>query len=187
MPAPLELFVPGRLAVMGEHSDWAGELRRFNGEIVLGQCLVCGTNEGLHARVTAAAHDADDPDDDGAAGVLEMVSTRTDGTRSTCSIPLHRSELIDLARRGGFWSYVAGTAYVMLDRFHVRGIKIDNYKTTLPASKGLSSSAAVCVMVARAFNLVFGLGLSARGEMEIAVRAPAVPRPASAPLSLWLS
>ena len=51
---------------------------------------------------------------------------------------------------------------------NVRGIKIDNHKTTLPASKGLSSSAAVCVLIARAFNLLFDLGLTARGEMEAA-------------------
>jgi galactokinase len=167
MPA-LELFVPGRLAVMGEHSDWAGELRRFNEDIQPGQCLVCGTNEGLFARASPAPHDPEDPDDEAAAGVLEMTSTAPDGKKATCSMLLQREELIERARKGDFWSYVAGTAYVMLDRFHVRGISIDNYKTTLPASKGLSSSAAVCVMVARAFNLIFSLGLSARGEMEIA-------------------
>jgi galactokinase len=72
--------------------------------------------------------------------------------------------LLERARSGDHWSYVAGVAYVMMDRFHVRGIRVDNYKTTLPAAKGLSSSAAVCVLVARAFNLLFGLGLSPRGE-----------------------
>ena len=32
------------------------------------------------------------------------------------------------------------------------GININNYRTTLPVKKGLSSSAAICVLVARAFN-----------------------------------
>ena len=32
------------------------------------------------------------------------------------------------------------------------GVSINNHTTTLPARKGLSSSAAICVMVARAFN-----------------------------------
>ncbi|GIL46213.1 hypothetical protein Vafri_3252 [Volvox africanus] len=35
-------------------------------------------------------------------------------------------------------------------------------------SKGLSSSAAICVLVARAFNRVYNLRLSIRGEMEFA-------------------
>ena len=34
--------------------------------------------------------------------------------------------------------------------------------------KGLSSSAALCVLVARAFSRAYGLGLSARAEMELA-------------------
>jgi hypothetical protein len=91
MPA-LELFVPGRLAVMGEHSDWAGELRHFNEDIQPGQCLVCGTNEGLFARASPAPHDPDDPDDEAAAGVLEMTSTAPDGKKATCSMPLQRED-----------------------------------------------------------------------------------------------
>jgi galactokinase len=122
----------------------------------------------LFARASAAMHQSEDADDEGSAGVLEMTSTQSDGVSSTQKLPMQLEALVERARRGDFWSYVAGVAAVMLDRFHVRGIKIDNYKTTLPASKGLSSSAAVCVLVARAFNLLFGLGLTARGEMEIA-------------------
>lgn len=52
-----------------------------------------------------------------------------------------------VAQKGGFWSYVAGVAYWMLVEQQVGGIVIDNYETTLPMNKGLSSSAAVCVLV----------------------------------------
>jgi len=38
----------------------------------------------------------------------------------------------------------------------------------LPMRRGLSSSAAVCVLVVRAFSQVHGLGLSIRDEMELA-------------------
>ena len=51
MAASRELFVPGRICLMGEHSDWAGSYRRFNRDIVPGMCLVSGTNQGLYARV----------------------------------------------------------------------------------------------------------------------------------------
>lgn len=69
---------------------------------------------------------------------------------------------------GGFWSYVAGTAYQVALTHRVGGLRIDNYKTTLPLKKGLSSSAAVCVLVARAFSEVYHLSLTTRGEMEYA-------------------
>jgi hypothetical protein len=32
----VEIFVPGRLCVLGEHSDWAGEYRDINGAISYG-------------------------------------------------------------------------------------------------------------------------------------------------------
>jgi galactokinase len=49
-----------------------------------------------------------------------------------------------------------------------RGIEIINYKTTLPMGKGLSSSAAVTVLVAKAFSQVYDLKLSMAEVMDIA-------------------
>ena len=55
-----------------------------------------------------------------------------------------------------------------MTNYHVRGLAIDNYKTDLPVKKGLSSSAAICVLAARAFNRIYDLKLTIRGEMELA-------------------
>lgn len=51
------------------------------------------------------------------------------------------------AAGGGFWSYAAGVAYKFVVEFCVGGLEVDNYRTTLPLKKGLSSSAAFCVLV----------------------------------------
>lgn len=61
-------------------------------------------------------------------------------------------QLLDLAvhaeaQKGGFWSYIAGTAYRILVNHRIGGLVLDNYRTTLPMGKGLSSSAAICVLV----------------------------------------
>jgi UTP-glucose-1-phosphate uridylyltransferase len=53
-------------------------------------------------------------------------------------------------------------------------LKIDNYQTDLPVRKGLSSSAAICVLTARAFNRIYDLKLTIRGEMELAYRGEIV-------------
>jgi len=76
--------------------------------------------------------------------------------------------LLEEAQGGGFWSYIAGVAYQVTTNYHVRGLTINNYKTDLPVKKGLSSSAAICVLAARAFNRVYDLKLTVRGEMELA-------------------
>ncbi|MGA2545225.1 MAG: sugar phosphate nucleotidyltransferase [Rectinemataceae bacterium] len=78
--------------------------------------------------------------------------------------------LLALAQEGGFWAYAAGVAYQALTHYHVGGIEIDNYSSDLPVKKGLSSSAATCVLVARAFNKVYDLKLTVRGEMDLAYR-----------------
>lgn len=153
----LELFVPGRLCLFGEHSDWAGAMRKYNSDIVPGRTIVVGTEQGLYARVLPLAEP-----------VLRLRSTKDDGTSAEREFALDADMLAQEAQAGGFWSYAAGTAYRLLVDFGVGGLSIDNYRTTLPLKKGLSSSAALCVLVARAFNRVHALRLTTRGEMQYA-------------------
>jgi UTP-glucose-1-phosphate uridylyltransferase/galactokinase/mevalonate kinase-like predicted kinase len=89
-------------------------------------------------------------------------------TRDPFEIPMEAQALLEAAQQGEFFSYAAGVAYQVLTRYRVGGLKIVNTRTDLPVKKGLSSSAAVCVLVARAFNRVYDLALSLREEMELA-------------------
>jgi mevalonate kinase len=182
--------------------------------LISGTTLVCATNEGLYAKVSA---------------ITGVVSTTTmDGKSSTPFIPKFRYErssnagfadtsektkpkwaewdmdvstLKAVASEGGFFCYVAGTAAVLLEHesflkmktaesrtfgasedtressvctnpapTSLSGICIHNYCTTLPMGKGLSSSAAVCVLVARAFDALYGLHLTQQQLMDVAYR-----------------
>lgn len=155
----MKLCVPGRICLFGEHTDWAGGYRRINPALEKGYCLITGTDQHLTAEVTS--HDSD----------LVLTSTLNDGTRhGPVQIPMTADALRDTALRGGFFSYAAGTAYEILRRYDVRGLELNNTHTDLPVKKGLSSSAAVCVLTARAFNRVYNLNLSIRDEMELAYR-----------------
>ncbi|MCP4539096.1 MAG: GHMP kinase [Chloroflexi bacterium] len=153
----MKIFVPGRICLFGEHSDWAGGYRRINADIEKGYTLLTGTDQGIYAEVEP--HPT----------ALVLSSTTPDGEkRGPYEIPMEPKVLLEEAQRGGFWSYIAGVAYQILTHYHVRGLVIDNYKTDLPVKKGLSSSAAVCVLAARAFNRVYDLKMTVRGEMELA-------------------
>ena len=100
---------------------------------------------------------------------LVLYSTTPDGERlGPYEIPMEPKALLEEAGKGGFWSYAAGVAYQVITNYRVRGLVIDNYQTDLPMKKGLSSSAAICVLTARAFNRVYDLKMTVRGEMELA-------------------
>jgi len=73
-----------------------------------------------------------------------------------------------IAAEGGYFSYIAGVAAYISTFYKIGGMELDCYKVTLPQKKGLSSSAAICVLAARAFNRLYGLNLTIRGEMEAA-------------------
>jgi len=101
---------------------------------------------------------------------LIIHSHLNDGKAVNLDIEMDEMKLRQVAEKGGFWSYACGVALEILIHFKVGGIELDNYKTDLPIQKGLSSSAAFCVTVARAFNVVYDLKLTIRGEMDIAYR-----------------
>ena len=153
----MRIFVPGRLCLFGEHSDWAATYRRLNPQIGKGYALIVGTNQGIYAK--AKKHSQD----------LIFQASFTDGSKSDLiKLPMNPRVLLDEAQKGEFFSYIAGTAYQILTNYQVRGLEIENYLTDLPIQKGLSSSAAICVLIARAFNRLYNLQLTIREEMEIA-------------------
>jgi UTP-glucose-1-phosphate uridylyltransferase/mevalonate kinase len=153
----MKLFVPGRICLFGEHSDWAGGYRRLNADIEKGYTLISGTDQGIYADVEPHPTSL----------VLSSI-TPHNIQKGPYEIPMQPETLLKEAQSGGFWSYIAGVAYQVLTNYHVRGLVINNYKTDLPIKKGLSSSAAICVLTARAFNRVYDLKLTIRGEMELA-------------------
>ncbi|KAJ9469339.1 GHMP kinase [Diplonema papillatum] len=46
----VDVFVPGRVCLFGEHSDWAGCYRRINSKVPPGNVIISGTNQGIFAR-----------------------------------------------------------------------------------------------------------------------------------------
>jgi mevalonate kinase len=155
-----EIFVPGRLCLFGEHSDWAGANRTLDPGVEPGLCLVTGTDQGIHS-VAEASSDR----------VLEIRQVNPDGSpgewRTYPADPLH---LAQTAADRGFDAYIAGTASLVLERYGVGGLRLDVNRRTLPLKRGLSSSASICVTTARAFGQVYDLGLSPHDEMELAWR-----------------
>lgn len=153
----IDLFVPGRLCLFGEHSDWAGKYRSMNADITPGAALVTGIEQGIYAtaeknttfKVTSSAP--------------EIMDAWKD---FECRMDFQ--ELKEIARSGSFFSYCAGVASYMLEWYKVGGVHVHLTKMDMPMKSGLSSSAAICVLICRAFNQLYNLNLNTMGEMNIA-------------------
>ncbi len=153
----MKLFSCGRLCLFGEHSDWAASYRNINPNLEKGYGILTGTNQGLYA--TVKPHPSH----------FILHPTLSEGSRlESLSLPMEAATLLSVAKQGGFYSYGAGVAYQFLQKYGIQGIEINNNFTDLPIQKGLSSSAAICILVTRAFNQVYDLNLSKQEEMEMA-------------------
>ena len=153
----LKLFVPGRLCLFGEHTDWAGHYRTMNADILPGMAIVTGIEQGIYAEVEKASNFEMHSD------AAEMKDAWRD-----FSCRMTETDLKRVAKSGSFFCYCAGVASYMLEWYKVGGVRIRITNMTLPMKSGLSSSAAICVLVARAFNLLYNLNLNTMGEMNIA-------------------
>ena len=153
----VKLFVPGRLCLFGEHTDWAGHYRTMNADIAPGAAIVTGIEQGIYAEVERSS-------------VFELYSEASEMSDvwQDFSCRMDETELKRIAKSGSFFCYCAGVASYMLEWYKVGGVRIRITSMTLPIKSGLSSSAAICVLVARAFNLLYNLNLNTLGEMNIA-------------------
>ncbi|MCR4957130.1 MAG: hypothetical protein K6B13_00775 [Prevotella sp.] len=153
----IKLFVPGRLCLFGEHTDWAGHYRTMNAQIAPGAAIVTGIEQGITAEVERSS-------------IFEMQSTapQISSEWHDFACRMDEQELKRVARSGSFFCYCAGVASYMLEWYKVGGVRIRITDMTLPMKSGLSSSAAICVLVARAFNQIYNLNLNTMGEMNIA-------------------
>jgi galactokinase len=153
----IELFVPGRLCLFGEHSDWAGRYRIDNSKIGKGYTIVAPTNQGNYATVMKTDNKN-----------FRFISQPF---KESLEVKLDEQELLKIAGEGGLFSYVAGVAYEIVSSYkkcNQHGITINNYKTDLPVKAGLSSSASICVLTAKAFNEIYKLGFTNKRIMELA-------------------
>jgi galactokinase len=145
------------LCLFGEHSDWGAEYGLHQG-----YCVVVGTDQCIKAEVT--------PSDEFRVQSLVPDDTgRPSGRVRQMSCPWDSESLLATATdEEEFFRYCAGVAHEMLRREHLpQGLDIRIVEMELPLKKGVSSSAAVCILVAKAFNQCYGLRMLPHELMDV--------------------
>lgn len=156
--AALTVSSTGRLCLFGEHSDWAADYGKHRG-----CCLVVGTDQSIKALVRRSDRfivESPIPDEFG----------RYSGRSRQMSCDWLAKTLREAAQDDSeFFRYCAGVAHEMFEQFELpHGLDIRITDMDLPLRKGVSSSAAVCILVAHAFNRFFDLKMFPHEIMEVA-------------------
>jgi galactokinase len=126
---------------------------------------VVGTDQGLHATARRSEE-----------FIVRTALPATDDeelpSRREIRCAWKAEDLIEAARdREEFFRHCAGVAHEMLAVAGVAGgVELCINRMDLPLKKGVSSSAAVCVLVASAFDRVYGLRLFPHELMDLAYR-----------------
>ena len=115
MPDKISLFVPGRLCLFGEHSDWAGLQRVINSNIVPGLAIVTGIEQGIYADVEKSNK-----------FIVHNQSVELQDTWIDFECPMQAAELRRTAAEDGYFSYVAGVASYINEHYHVSGFHVKN-------------------------------------------------------------
>lgn len=150
------VFVAGRLCLFGEHSDWAADygLQR-------GRCLVVGTDQGLSARGS--------PSNQFRVEQEIVCGGRPAGMRMRLCEWEPEALYLGATDPKEYFRFCVGVAHEVFRQHLVPGgINLRITGADLPIEKGVASSAAVCLLVARAFDKVYSLGWSTKRTMDLA-------------------
>ena len=88
----MKIFIPGRICILGEHTDWAGGYRRTNSEIEKGFAIITGTNQGIYAEIEQHP------------SRLILETSLANGRKKKLEIEMDSQGLLEEARKGRFFS-----------------------------------------------------------------------------------
>lgn len=138
----INIFIPGRVSLIGELSDWTCEYKFDNQDIIVGRVITSKIDKGIYATACQS----------------ETLKFHMGEYNFECAMD---EELLDEeAKSDSFYSYICGVTLHMLRKYNIKGISVDVVYNTLPMKKGLASSAAICSVFVKAFNDLYSLNLS---------------------------
>ena len=146
----IELFVPGRLSLLGGLSDLVSPYLSLNNKLIPGYAIATPIDKGIYATVKKDKNLVFNMDD------------------KNLNIEMNENNLQKEINSNSFYSYICGVSLYIKKRYKVEGLNIQITKMDLPIKKGLSSSAAISILLVKAFNSLYNLNLSEHEIKEIA-------------------
>lgn len=146
----VKLFVPGRIGLIGEISDLVSPYLAQNKDLIPGHAISVRIDKGIYSK----------------AKLSDKFKYSSKMQKFECEIS--EKALKKEAENNTFFSYMCGTILYLIRNYEVAGLEIEIEKMDLPIQKGLSSSAAICMTIAKAYNQLYHLKLSDQEIKNIA-------------------
>lgn len=159
-----DLFVPGRFCLFGEHSDTVSVFREEGKNVAKGHTLVTPIDLGIKAIVRYEDHNPAVDNQDNAYLVMKRFEDATTISFAR-NVPLDIIQLkaaLDINPKT-YLRYVYATTIYMAEAYN---LPIDRWNIELeinqdlPQGIGLSSSAAICVLMVAIYNRIFNLNMT---------------------------
>lgn len=145
----IKLFVPGRMGIVGEVSDLVTPFLNENKKLIPGCAIAISIDKGILATIK------------------KNDKFLINFNKQNLKIDIDENRLLEVANdKTNFFSYACGVAVYMKRKYNIKGVEINIEKADLPIKKGLSSSAAICVLVVRAFNQIYNLNMTKSEQIE---------------------
>lgn len=146
------LFVPGRVCLIGGISDLVAPYLSINKNLAPGSAIAMTIDKGIYSYAEKTDKFIYSFND----SYFECYMTEEDLERNANSRSFH--------------SYMCGTLLYMVRKYKdkVHGLHLEIENMDLPIQKGLSSSAAICVTVAKQMDRLYDLNLTNDDIVKIA-------------------
>ena len=101
----MEIFMGGRLCLLGEHSDWASNYQEVNDRIINGCALAIGLSQGITATVNKVQDEF----------VIEMPNNFNE----LLSIAFTEENLSKEIKDNSFFAYACGAALLIKEKYNM--------------------------------------------------------------------
>lgn len=146
------LFVPGRVCLIGGISDLVAPYLSVNKNLASGSAIAMTIEKGIYSSAKKS----------------DKFRYRYNERYYECR--MSENDLKEGADSKLFYSYMCGTLLYIIRNYKnkVGGLYLEIEKMDLPIQKGLSSSAAICITIAKQMDRLYNLNLTNDDIVKIA-------------------
>lgn len=148
------IFVPCKLCIIGEYSDWNLSYKTINKEIKKNCAIVTYIDQGINALVSKSD---------------KLIIN--DRNTNKIEIPFDDNSLKEIINSNNYFSFIVAISYLMKQKYNVEPIKIDITEVTISIGKKLLLSDSICILAIKAYEKIYNINIDIKEKMNLSYEA----------------